>query len=141
MVTITIITTALSISILLNVILYMRNAAFERLVVGLVEDITDTWEKMKQLDDKQMFEKDDEYGKIQLTVTNPSDAIAFFLFLDVVDANKNEPILPVYWDDNYISLLPGEDRTYNAYYFLADSDGTSPIIKIKGWNVDPVILR
>ena len=94
-----------------------------------------------ELEYDYMFEKDDEYGKIQLTVTNPSDAIAFFLFLDVVDANKNEPILPVYWDDNYISLLPGEDRTYNAYYFLADSDGTSPIIKIKGWNVDPVILR
>ena len=94
-----------------------------------------------ELEYDYMFEKDDEYGKIQLTVTNPSDVIAFFLFLDVVDEDKNEPILPVYWDDNYISLLPGEDRTYNAYYFLADSDGTSPIIKIKGWNVDPVILR
>jgi exo-1,4-beta-D-glucosaminidase len=87
------------------------------------------------------FEKDDEYGKIQLTVTNPSDAIAFFIFMDLVDATTNEPVLPLYWDDNYVSLLPGEEHTYNAHYFLADSDGTSPKIKIKGWNIDPVTLR
>ena len=95
------------------------------------------------------FEKDDEYGKIRLTVTNPSKAIAFFIFMDVVDATENEPILPVYWDDNYVSLLPGEERTYNAYYFLANSDdglsagagGTRPVIKIKGWNIDQVVLK
>lgn len=87
------------------------------------------------------FEKDNKYGKIQITVKNSSDAIAFFIFLDVVDATKNKPILPVYWDDNYVTLLPGEERTYDAYYFLADSDGTKPMIKIKAWNVDPVILK
>ena len=87
------------------------------------------------------FEKDDNYGKIQMTVTNSSDAIAFFIFLDIVDATKKEPILPVYWDDNYVTLLPGEERRYDAYYFLSDSDGTKPMIKIKGWNVDPVLLK
>lgn len=87
------------------------------------------------------FEKDDERGKVRLAVANPSDAIAFFVFLDLVDASANNPILPVYWDDNYISLLPGEERIYHARYSLADSDGEKPVLKIKGWNVDPALLE
>jgi exo-1,4-beta-D-glucosaminidase len=87
------------------------------------------------------FEKEGEFGKVQLTVANPSDAIAFFVFFDLVDATSNSPILPVYWDDNYISLLPGEDRTYEARFFLTDSDGEKPVLKIKGWNVEPVVLK
>jgi exo-1,4-beta-D-glucosaminidase len=87
------------------------------------------------------FEKEGEFGKVLLTVTNPSDAIAFFVFLDLVDATADSPILPVYWEDNYISLLPGEERSYQAHYFLADSDGEKPVLKIRGWNVDPVVLK
>jgi exo-1,4-beta-D-glucosaminidase len=94
-----------------------------------------------ELSHEYTFEKDEEFGKVRLTVTNPSDAIAFFVFLDIVDATSDSPILPVYWDDNYVSLLPGEERTCHAHYFLADSDTNRPVLKIKGWNVDPYVLK
>ncbi len=87
------------------------------------------------------FTKDEKFGKITLKVKNPSGAIAFFMFLDALDLSTAKPILPVYWDDNYVTLLPGEERTYNASYFLADSDGNKPVLKINAWNVEPETLK
>ncbi|MDP2337044.1 MAG: glycoside hydrolase family 2 TIM barrel-domain containing protein [Bacteroidota bacterium] len=87
------------------------------------------------------FSKDEKFGKISLKVKNPSDVLAFFTFLDVLDPATEKPILPVYWDDNYVTLLPGEERTYNASYFLSDSDGSKPVLKINAWNVEPITLK
>ena len=87
------------------------------------------------------FTKDEKFGKITLKVKNPSDAIAFFMFLDTLDPTTTKPILPVYWDDNYVTLLPGEERTYKASYFLADSDGNKPVLKINAWNVESETLK
>ncbi|MBG0860593.1 MAG: glycoside hydrolase family 2 [Bacteroidales bacterium] len=87
------------------------------------------------------FSKDDTYGMLQLKVKNPSGSIAFFLFFDPVDSTGDKPILPIYFDDNYVTLLPGEEQEYTAKYFLKDSDGNKPILKINGWNVDMVTLK
>jgi exo-1,4-beta-D-glucosaminidase len=84
------------------------------------------------------FTKGEDSGEITLKVKNPSDAIAFFLFLDVIDQATGKPVLPVYWDDNYVTLLPGEERTYKAKYFLRDSGSGKPVVKVNGWNVDMV---
>ena len=48
------------------------------------------------------------------TLENKSDKLAFFNELLAVNNTNGEVILPVLWDDNYISLLPGERRTINA---------------------------
>ena len=87
------------------------------------------------------FTKKDKFGNVQLKVKNTSGTIAFFTFFDLLDASTSKPILPVYWDDNYVSILPGEERTYEASYFLVNSDGTKPVLKINAWNVDPVTLK
>lgn len=87
------------------------------------------------------FTKDAKYGNIRLKVRNPSNAIAFFTFFDVVDPATHQPILPVYWNDNYVTLFPGEERTYEAKYFLRDSKGSKPLIKVNAWNVDMITLK
>ena len=46
----------------------------------------------------------------QIILNNNSDKIAFFLQLQLVDKHTQEPILPVIWEDNYLSLLPNERR-------------------------------
>ena len=51
------------------------------------------------------------------------------------------PVLPVYWDDNYVTLLPGEVRTCKAKYFLRDAGADKPEIKVNGWNVEMVNLN
>ncbi|MCJ7449175.1 MAG: beta galactosidase jelly roll domain-containing protein [Bacteroidales bacterium] len=87
------------------------------------------------------FSKDEKYGKVSLRVKNPSEAIAFFIFIDVIDTETGKPILPVYWNDNYVTLLPGEERIYEADYFLTDSRCTKPLLEVQAWNVDKVSLN
>ncbi len=94
-----------------------------------------------KLETNYQFEKDEKFGKVILKVKNPSASIAFFTYLDVIDQVTKKPILPVYWDDNYVTLLPGEERTYAASYFLSDSDGNRPLLEIRAWNVDKEILK
>ncbi len=91
-----------------------------------------------ELDFESQFTKSDESGEISLKIKNPSDAIAFCIFLDVIDPVTGRPILPVFWHDNYVTLLPGEERTYKAKYFLRDSGSGEPVVKANGWNVDLV---
>lgn len=87
------------------------------------------------------FSKDEKNGNITLKVKNPSEAIAFFIYIDVVDSASGLPVLPIYWDDNYVTLLPGEERTYKANYFLRDSGDSKPSLKINSWNVDQVTIK
>lgn len=87
------------------------------------------------------FEKDEEEGSVTLKVRNPSDAIAFFIFFDLLDPVTEKPILPIYWSDNYVTLFPGEERTYTAKYFLRDSGEGKPVVKVKAWNVDMATLK
>jgi exo-1,4-beta-D-glucosaminidase len=74
-------------------------------------------------------------------VKNPSEAIAFFNFMDLIDSQTNQPILPIYWDDNYVTLLPGEERTFTAKFFLSDFKGEKPILEVRGWNVDKMTVN
>jgi exo-1,4-beta-D-glucosaminidase len=87
------------------------------------------------------FSKDEKFGKVSLKVKNPSQSIAFFMFLDVINPSTLLPILPVYWNDNYVTLLPGEERTYEANYYLSDSDGSKPVLEVRGWNVEKETIK
>ncbi|NIN24698.1 MAG: hypothetical protein GTN82_43765, partial [Candidatus Aminicenantes bacterium] len=40
-----------------------------------------------------------------------------------------------YWDDNYISLLPGETKELHAYFSKEDLNSDEPVLKVSGWNV------
>ena len=94
-----------------------------------------------QLEYDYQFEKGTETGKVTLKVTNPTNTIAFFTFFDLVDSETDMPILPVYWNDNYVTLLPGESRTYDATYNLANAKDEKPVLKVNAWNVAQVRLN
>lgn len=78
-----------------------------------------------------------EGGKMRTTVRvkNTSPGLAFFLRLKVNKGANGEEILPSYWDDNYFSLLPGEEREISATYDAAGLKGAKPHITLTGWNV------
>ncbi len=94
-----------------------------------------------ELDYDYNYENDEKEGHITLTVKNPSNSIAFFIFFDLIDSVTELPILPIFWDDNYVSLLPGETRTFKADYNLENSKGDKPELKIKAFNVDLKTLK
>jgi exo-1,4-beta-D-glucosaminidase len=87
------------------------------------------------------YTTDGEFGKVALTIKNKTGTIAFFNFLDIVDPKTMQPVLPIFWDDNYVTLLPGEERTYEAKFFLADFQGQKPVVEVRGWNVEKVTLN
>ncbi|MGD9555843.1 MAG: sugar-binding domain-containing protein [Mangrovibacterium sp.] len=92
-----------------------------------------------KLDADYRYTKEEKFGKVSLKLKNPSKTIAFFNFIDVLDPDSGLPVLPVYWSDNYITLLPGEERTCEAKFFLADLNGEKPLIEMRGWNVKKVV--
>ena len=76
-------------------------------------------------------------GRATVTLTNPGKSIAFFIRLQVTGKNGEEA-LPVSWDDNYVSLLPGETRVLTATYRVRDLGGAPPKVVYNGWNVSRV---
>jgi exo-1,4-beta-D-glucosaminidase len=72
----------------------------------------------------------------RVTVENPSRALAFFVRLKLDKGKGGEEILPVVWQDNYISLLPGERREITATYHASGLGAAKPAIEVSGWNVE-----
>jgi len=50
-------------------------------------------------------------------------------------SKSNDRVLPVYYTDNYVSLVPGESRTITIEAALSDLKGQKPLIAVDGWNV------
>jgi exo-1,4-beta-D-glucosaminidase len=71
-----------------------------------------------------------------VTVENPSKAVAFFVRLKLAKEKAGEEILPVVWQDNYISLLPGEKREVTATYRNSDLGNAKAEVEARGWNVE-----
>ena len=71
-----------------------------------------------------------------VTLENPSKNLAFFVRLKVDKGLKGEEILPVLWEDNYVSLLPGEKREITATYRAKELGGAKPTVEVSGWNVE-----
>ncbi len=70
----------------------------------------------------------------RVTLTNPGKTIAFFIRVQVTSRDGQEA-LPVLWDDNYVSLLPGETRILTANYRASLIQGPPQVIA-QGWNVN-----
>jgi exo-1,4-beta-D-glucosaminidase len=71
-----------------------------------------------------------------VTLENPSKSLAFFVRLKVDKGVKGEEILPVIWEDNYISLLPGEKREITATYRESELGAAKAAVEVSGWNVE-----
>ena len=85
---------------------------------------------------ESQFAADGETGGARVTVENPTTNLAFQVRVKLTRGAGGDDVLPVIWDDNYISLLPGETRELRAGYHLADLHGSSPAIEVTGWNVE-----
>ena len=78
--------------------------------------------------------KDTVFFTVQLH--NPEKNMAFMVCLNLRGKETGHSIVPVFWADNYLSLLPGESRTIQGYCHAKDLKGQSPEINIDGWNLD-----
>jgi hypothetical protein len=72
----------------------------------------------------------------RVKVANPGAQLAFFVQLALTRGRGGSEILPVLWDDNYFSLLPGESREVTAVFAAKDAGSAKPTLEIGGWNVE-----
>jgi exo-1,4-beta-D-glucosaminidase len=80
-------------------------------------------------------ERDGKVEETRVTVENPSKSVAFFVRLKVNKRKGGQEILPVVWEDNYVSLLPGEKREITASYRTSVAGTVEPEVDVSGWNV------
>ncbi len=77
----------------------------------------------------------EEKSFITLEVENASASLAFMVYVEVKQKQRQKAVAPVFLDDNYFSLLPGEKRTIAGYFFTENLEGDEPEISLSGWNI------
>ncbi len=79
-------------------------------------------------------------NKIEVTITNPEKSpLAFFNRISLVDKNTGERVLPVFYDDNYVSILPGDSKLITIDYSKVNLDGDYQV-SVRGWNVSEKLI-
>ncbi len=68
-------------------------------------------------------------------VENPSSSLAFMVHLRVTKASGGGDVVPILWDDNYVSLMPGEKREFRARFDSDKNHGEGLVLAVDGWNV------
>lgn len=70
-----------------------------------------------------------------ITIQNPGDGLAFLVRLRVLKGKDGAEVFPVFFDDNYISLLPGEKREVTVKVRKSDLGDAQPFVVVDGFNV------
>ena len=108
---------------------------------GSEPDNLQSMDTMKTVTLQASATRDDADGQARISVTlhNSGPGIALMAHLQLRHGQPSnqapERVLPVYYSDNYVSLVPGESRTITIEAAAADLKGESPLIFVDGWNI------
>ena len=72
---------------------------------------------------------------LDVTLHNPGPQVALMAHLQLRRHKSGQRVLPVYYSDNYVSLVPQETRTLTIEAAQSDLAGESPLIVVDGWNI------
>ncbi|MBN2595000.1 MAG: hypothetical protein JXA81_15955 [Sedimentisphaerales bacterium] len=78
-------------------------------------------------------QKQTDNNRLAVELKNVGSTIAFGITLDIVDKKTGDNIVPVFWQDNYIALLPGREKIVNVQF---DEDVSKIKLDIRGWNIE-----
>jgi hypothetical protein len=73
-------------------------------------------------------------GILTLILENTTDTVALMARVKVTEEDGNKRILPVFYSDNYVSLLPGESKTITIDGIPDDKKAR---VFVDGWNIEP----
>jgi exo-1,4-beta-D-glucosaminidase len=80
-------------------------------------------------------------ASFRVVVENTGKSVAFLTRLRLVKGKEPQEILPVFWQDNYISLLPGEKREVSVSVRKSDLLSAQPSLMVDGFNLDPITVH
>src|SRR6202045_1896200 len=81
------------------------------------------------LDVKSKKEEQKSKTGIRVSVRNPGGSVAFMVHLRVSKSKDGADVTPIFWSDNYFSLLPGEQREIIAHYDPIDLDDKAAVLE------------
>ena len=68
---------------------------------------------------------------LEVKLCNNSPVVAFFMDIKLKDAS-GEMIVPAFWNDNFVTLAPGETRVFTCSATSIPADAT---VTVAGWNI------
>jgi len=69
---------------------------------------------------------------IEVKISNPAgNPLAFFNRISLVDPATGKRVMPVFYDNNYVSVLPGSEKTIRLEY----NGNVNAKVTVEGWNV------
>jgi exo-1,4-beta-D-glucosaminidase len=74
-----------------------------------------------------------DIATVTLTVPPSSKAVALFQHVSIKRSAGGEPVLPILWSDNDVTLWPGESITLTAHFATPGAETT--VVEVGGWNV------
>jgi hypothetical protein len=81
----------------------------------------------------------DDAMHVHVQLRNGGNSAALANKLTLLNAADGSRILPAYFSDNYVSLLPGETREIDIEFPSAAAHGPAQLA-IRGWNLAPQII-
>ncbi len=88
------------------------------------------------LDAEVSSRTDGENTVLTVTLRNNTNNVALLTHLQLHQKKSGARVLPVFYSDNYISLVPGESSTVSIQAATKDLQGDSPLVELDGYNVD-----
>jgi exo-1,4-beta-D-glucosaminidase len=92
--------------------------------------------KKVKLDISHDFVKTEKGYELTVNIKNPADVPALFIETSIKGKNSGKTVLPVFWSDNYVSVLPGHTKVLKANISLTDLGNDTPVFDYMGWNLE-----
>jgi hypothetical protein len=84
---------------------------------------------------KSHVQREGETWNLTAELHNVSKTPALMVRIKAVRAKTGDLIAPALYDDNYIALMPGEQRTLHVSLLDADTRGEKPRLIVEGYNL------
>jgi Exo-beta-D-glucosaminidase Ig-fold domain/Glycosyl hydrolases family 2, sugar binding domain/Glycosyl hydrolases family 2/Glycosyl hydrolases family 2, TIM barrel domain len=73
-------------------------------------------------------------NQVHVTLSNPTTQVALMAHLQL-RRKTGARVLPAYYSDNYVSLVPGESKTITIDAELGDDRPMDALVVVDGWNI------
>ncbi|HME49474.1 MAG TPA: glycoside hydrolase [Mycobacterium sp.] len=81
---------------------------------------------------------DDDNSGVVIRLHNPTAHIAFFERAEITSTPDGDEILPIQYDDNYVTVFPGE--TVQVRGVLPTAGQSANWVRVSGYNTAPVVV-
>lgn len=76
-------------------------------------------------------------GEVVISLRNPTKQVAFFERAEVTATRDGDEVLPITYDDNYVTVFPGE--TVDVRATLPSGSAPADWVRVTGYNTAPVV--